>query len=183
MARGSGYPYRGINFRMQQSQALILLSQMNRIEKDNDTRQSNALYLDSKLKDIPGIVPYKLAQGATRAVYHMYPFRYLKEQFNNVPKSKFIAALNAEGIPCSSGYGKQNKDGLIEENLTSRGYRRLFSEARLNQWREENLLSGNDQLCDQAVTFYQSMLLGMKADMDDIVNAITKIYENRNTLL
>ena len=32
------------------------------------------------------------------------------------------------------------------------------------------------------VTFYQSILLGSKADMDDIVNAITKIYENRSSL-
>lgn len=183
MKRGSGYPYRGTNFRMQQIQALILMSQMNRIEKDNDIRLSNALYLDKKLKEIPGIVPYKLADGATRAVYHLYPFRYIKEEFNNISKDKFIAALNAEGIPCSSGYGKQNKDGLVEETLSSKGYKRLFSEARLKKYREENVLPGNDQLCDQAVVFYQSILLGSKSDMDDIVNAIAKIYENRNSLV
>jgi len=48
----------------------------------------------------------------------------------------------AEGIPCSGGYGPQNKDGLIEEQLNSKGYKRLFSEARLKQWREENVLPG-----------------------------------------
>ena len=179
MKTGPGNMYNGMNYRMQQSQALILMSQMKRIEKDNDIRLSNALYLDKKLKEIPGIVPYKLAEGATRAVYHLYPFRYVKEDFNNVPREKFLKALNAEGIPCGSGYGKQNKDGLIEEQLTSKGYKRLFPESRLKQWREENILPGNDQLCDQAVAFTQNMLLGSKADMDDIVNAITKIYENR----
>ena len=183
MKHVSGNQYNGMNYRMQQSQALILMSQMKRIEKDNDVRLSNALYLDKKLKDIPGIVPYKLAEGATRAVYHLYPFRYIKETFSNIPKEKFISALNAEGIPCSGGYGKQNKEGLIDEALNSRGYKRLFSEARLKKWREENQLPGNDQLCDQAVTFYQSILLGSKADMDDIVNAITKIYENRSSLV
>lgn len=179
----SGYPYRGMNYRMQQSQALILMSQMKRIEKDNDIRLANALYLDKKLKEIPGIIPYKPADGATRAVYHLYPFRYIKEQFNNIPKHKFIEALNAEGIPASGGYGKQNKDGLIEEALSSKGYRRLYSEARLKQYREQNNLPGNDQLCDQAVAFYQSILLGSRADMDDIVNAITKIYQNRDSLV
>ncbi len=177
-----GNEHNGLNYRMQQSQALILMSQMKRIVKDNDVRFSNALYLDKKLKEIPGIVPYKLAEGATRAVYHLYPFRYIKEKFNNIPKETFIKALNAEGIPCSSGYGKQNKDGLLEEAFATRGYKRLFSEARLKQWREQNQLPGNDQLCDQAVTFYQSILLGSKADMDDIVNAITKIYENKTSL-
>jgi perosamine synthetase len=183
MKKVPGIPYQGMNYRMQQSQALILMSQMKRIEKDNDVRLANALYLDKKLKEIPGIIPYKPADGATRAVYHMYPFRYIKEKFNNVPKDKFLDALEAEGIPCGGGYGKQNKDGLIDEQLNSRGFKRLFSEPRLKKWRDENYLPGNDMLTEQAVTFYQSMLLGTRADMDDIVNAITKIYENRNSLV
>jgi perosamine synthetase len=177
------YPYRGGNFRMQQSQALILMSQMKRIEKDNDVRLSNALYLDKKLKEIPGIVPYKPANGATRGVYHLYPFRYQKAKFNNIPKEKFIEALNAEGIPASGGYGKQNKDLLFEEAFNSRGYKRLFSEARLKQWRDENQLPGNDLVCDEAVGLYQSILLGTMSDMDDIVNAIIKVYENRDSLV
>ena len=94
-----------------------------------------------------------------------------------------MSALRAEGIPCSSGYGKQNYDGLIEEALNSRGYKRLFSEKRLKQWREQNQLPGNDQLASEAITFYQSILLGNTSDMDDIVNAITKIYDNREELI
>ncbi|NQU86715.1 MAG: DegT/DnrJ/EryC1/StrS family aminotransferase [Mariniphaga sp.] len=180
--RTSDYPTRGSNRRMQQFQAIMLLSQMNRILKDADVRQKNAQYLDKKLSEIPGIIPYKLASGATRSAYHMYPFRYVAKEFNNVSKEKFMAALRAEGIPCNGGYGPQNKDGLIEEALNSKGYKRLFSEKRLKQWREENHLPGNDQLCKEAVIFYQSILLGSKNDMDDIVNAITKIYENRDQL-
>ena len=180
--RTSEYPIAGTNFRMQQFQALILMSQMNRIQKDADIRLANAMYLDERLKQIPGIIPYKLASGATRSAYHLYPFRYISREFNDVPKERFIRALNAEGIPCSSGYGPQNRDGLIEEMLTSKGYKRLFPEARLKRWREENILPGNNKLCSEAVIFYQSMLLGSPSDMDDIVKAVTKIYENRDSL-
>jgi dTDP-4-amino-4,6-dideoxygalactose transaminase len=180
--RTSGYPISGGNFRMQQIQALILISQMNRIRKDADIRLENARYLDSRLKEIPGIVPYRLANGATRSAYHLYPFRYIKEEFNNIPKQKFIQALAAEGIPCSSGYGPQNREDMIEATLNSKGYRRIYSAKRLNQWREENVLPGNDKLCSEAVTFYQSILLGSRNDMEDIVRAITKIYENRASL-
>jgi perosamine synthetase len=183
MKAAPGYPYRGGNFRMQQSQAIILMSQMKRFEKDNDVRLANAQYLDKKLKEIPGIVPYKLANGGTRSAYHLYPFRYIKEKFNNVPKEKFLKALSAEGIPVSSGYGPQNKDLLFEEAFNSRGYKRLFPESRLKQWREENHLPGNDQLCSEACAIYQSVLLGSRNDMDDIINAITKIYENRESLV
>jgi perosamine synthetase len=59
----------------------------------------------------------------------------------------------------------------------------LFPEARLKQWREENILPGNDQLCEEAVIFYQNILLGSKNDMEDIVRAITKIYENKDSLI
>ncbi|QGY47468.1 DegT/DnrJ/EryC1/StrS family aminotransferase [Maribellus comscasis] len=177
--RTSDYPIRGSNRRMQQIQALMLLSQMKRIERDADIRLENAKYLDERLAEIPGIVPYKLVTDDARSAYHLYPFRFVSEEFGKVSREQFIKALRAEGVPCSSGYGRQNYDGLIEEALNSKGYKRLFSEQRLKQWREENVLPGNDQLADEAVIFSQRMLLGNKHDMDDIVNAVTKIYENR----
>jgi perosamine synthetase len=181
--RTSDYPIRGSNRRMQQIQALTLLSQMKRIQRDAAIRLENAKYLDQKLREIPGIYPAKMVEGNNRSAYHMYPFRFVSEEFEGVSRSKFMEALRAEGIPCSTGYGRQNKDGLIEEALNSKGYKRLFSEQRLNQWREENHLPGNDQLTREAVIFYQSILLGTKKDMDDIVNAVTKIYEHRKSLL
>jgi perosamine synthetase len=180
--RTSSYPVRGSNRRMQEFQAVILMSQMERIQKDADTRLENALYLTSKIKDIPGIIPYKLAHGATRSAYHLYPFRYKKEYFNDLPRNKFLSALSAEGIPCSGGYGPQNKDGLIEDALNSRGYKRLYSKERLKRYREENHCPDNDQLCREAVWFFHSLLLGTKSDMDDIADAILKIYENRDKL-
>ncbi len=179
----SNYPTRGSNRRMQQMQAIMLMSQMGRIEKDADIRLENARYLDKKLNEIPGIYPYKLVEGNNRSAYHMYPFRFVSKEFGNVSRKMFLKALAAEGVPCSAGYGKQNHDGLIEEALNSRGYKRLFSKKRLNKWREENQLPGNDQLAEEAVTFYQSILLGTRSDMDDIADAITKIYENRESLV
>jgi dTDP-4-amino-4,6-dideoxygalactose transaminase len=181
--RTSDYPIRGSNRRMQQIQAITLMSQMNRIGNDADIRLENAKYLDKKLAEIPGIIPAKLVAENSRSAYHFYPFRFISEKFGNVSRAKFIEALRAEGVPCNAGYGQQNKDGIIEEALNSKGYKRLFSEKRLNQWREENQLPGNDQLASEAVTFTQNILLGTKSDMDDIVNAVSKIYENRDSLM
>ena len=179
-----GYPFRGGNKRMMQYQAVILMSQMERARKDADKRLENALYLNSKIKEIPGILPYKLADGADRSAYHLYPFRYKKEYFDDLPRAKFLKALSAEGIPCSGGYGPQYFDGMMEEALSSKGYKRLFSKQRLDLYREElKNLPDNEQLCQEAVWFSQSMLLAERKDMDDIVNAIQKIYENRKQLM
>jgi len=180
----SGYPFLGGNKRMTEFQAVILLSQLERAKKDSEKRLENALYLDSKLKNIPGIIPYKLTEGATKSAYHIYPLRYKKEHFDNLPREKLLAALQAEGIPCSSGYEAQYNDGFMEEVLTSRGYKKLFSEQRLKRYREElHELPENDQLTREAVWFYQNMLLAERKDMDDIINAVRKVYENRKELL
>jgi len=180
--RTSGYPIRGSNRRMQEFQAVILMSQMKRLEKDTQKRTENANYLTSRIKDIPGIVPHKLYEEVTRAAYHLYPFRYKKEHFNNLPRAKFLSALSAEGIPCSGGYGPQYNDGLIEEALNSPGYKRLYSRERLKRYRQELHYPDNDQLCKEAVWFTQNMLLGPKEDIDDIADAILKVYENRDKL-
>ncbi len=178
----TGYPIMGTNRRMTEYQAAILLNQMQRLEADTERRWANGQYLTSQIKDIPGIIPCKLYEGTTRAVFHLYPFRYKKEHFNNAPRAKFMAALSAEGVPCSGGYGPQYRDELIEDALTSKNFTRSFPKARLDQYRKELNYPGNDQLCQEAVWLSQNMLLTEKADMDDIANAIRKIYDNRDKL-
>ncbi|MHC4510730.1 MAG: DegT/DnrJ/EryC1/StrS family aminotransferase [Planctomycetota bacterium] len=178
----SKYPIIGTNRRMTEYQAAIGLSQIKRLESDTQRRNENAEYLTSRIKDISGIVPHKLYDGVTRAAYHLYPFRYKKEHFNNVPRARFLAALSAEGIPCSSGYGPQYRDGLIEVFLNSKNFTRAFSKARLKKYRRGLRYPANDQLCQEAVWLSQSLLLGSKADMDDIANAIEKLYKNRDKL-
>ena len=107
---------------------------------------------------------------------------YKKEYFNGLSRDKFLSALRAEGIPCSSGYGPQYNDGLIEAALNSKNFKRSFSKARLDQYRRELHYPDNDQLCKEAVWFGQNMLLGSRRDIDDIADAILKVYENRDKL-
>ncbi|MEN8203247.1 MAG: DegT/DnrJ/EryC1/StrS family aminotransferase [Bacteroidota bacterium] len=184
MAGMPDYVIRGSNMRMTEIQAGILLSQMERARRDADKRLENALYLDSKLKEIPGIIPYKLADGATRSSYHLYPFRYKKEEFDGLSRKKFLASLRAEGIPSYGGYGRQYFDGLIEEAISSRGYKRLYSEQRLKRYREElHHLPDTNRLTEEGVMLFQNMLLAERKDMDDIIHAVQKIYDHRKQLI
>lgn len=181
--KGSGFAFMGTNRRMTEYQAAILLAQMKRIEQDAKTRNENGEYLTSRIEKIPGIVPMQFYEGQTRGAYHLYAFRYKKERFNNVPRSKFLSALSREGIPCSGGYTPLNKQGIIENALNSKNFRRAFSKTRLNKYREQNHCPVNDRLCTEAVWIPQWVLLGTKKDMDDIANAILKIYENKDKLV
>ncbi|MDM7917868.1 MAG: hypothetical protein QUS12_01710, partial [Methanosarcina sp.] len=46
---------------------------------------------------------------------YFYPFRFINSDFGYVTRDRIIRALNAEGIPCSSGYGRrQNRKSLLD---------------------------------------------------------------------
>ena len=58
----------------------------------------------------------------------------------------------------------------------------MYSQEQLNHCRAQNECPDNDILCSEAVCLSQRLLLGSKEDMDDIANAIAKVYENRDQL-
>jgi dTDP-4-amino-4,6-dideoxygalactose transaminase len=178
-------PYfsRGGNYRMQQFQAVMLMQQIDKLVQDTVRRRENADYLTINLKQIPGIQPARLPENS-RAVWHLYPFRYDAQQFNGLPRDRFVKALNAEGIPCSAGYQEQYFDGLLDEACESRGFQRLFSSQRLKAYRDGlQELKGNRQVCATAVAMTQNLLLAGRADMDHIVEAVRKIQAHSAELV
>jgi len=59
----------------------------------------------------------------------------------------------------------------------------MFSKERLQRYREENRCPNCDKVCQEmAMVWASGPLLGTKEDMDDIANAILKVYENRDKL-
>jgi hypothetical protein len=112
----------------------------------------------------------------------MYSFRFLQEQFGGVTRSKFLQALSKEGVPCSGGYGPLNKTDFLEHTFQSKNYKKMYSPKQIARAKQMSECPENDRLCSEAVWFFQSLLLGSQKDMDDIANAIEKIYENRDQL-
>jgi dTDP-4-amino-4,6-dideoxygalactose transaminase len=180
--KGSGWFTRGTNVRMKHYQAAILLQQFDKLVKQTEIRQANGDHLTAGLKEIPGIQPARLPENS-RAVWHLYPFRYDAAEFHGLPHGKFIRALNAEGIPCGGGYSEQYFDGALDEVIASRGFKRLFSAERLKAYRDSfQELKGNQQVCKTTVGMYQSMLLADRSDMDHIIEAVRKIHAHSAAL-
>jgi dTDP-4-amino-4,6-dideoxygalactose transaminase len=175
---GPGFSYgdnRGANLRLTEFQAGLLLAQMTRLEGQSRTRDENARHLTEQLDEIPGIHPARRHQGCTRNGYHLYMVRYQAEEFEDLPRARFLEALRAEGVPCSGGYSPLNKEPFLKTTLGSRGYRRIYPPEVLAEWEERTRCPVNDRLCKQGVWFGQTMLLGPRHDMDDIAAAIRKI--------
>ncbi|QRX62682.1 DegT/DnrJ/EryC1/StrS family aminotransferase [Dysgonomonadaceae bacterium zrk40] len=177
---GSGT--RGSNLRMTEFQAAILLAQMTRIPEQIKQRSENAAYLTKLLSEIPGVKPAKLYEGTTRSAYHLYMFRYDKEAFAGMDRSKFIRALNAEGISCSTGYTSLPKEAYVQNLSKNKHYLKIYGERSMKQWQEQINCPVNDKLCDEALWFTQTMLLGDRGNMELIADAIWKIHRAANTI-
>jgi perosamine synthetase len=173
----------GTKYRMHELEAAMLTPQLATIPEHTKTRNDNAAYLAGRLEEVPGIVPQRLHEGVTQAAYYIYGFRYQKEHFNDAPKVKFLRALRAEGMRFSTMYFDElNKQPFIENTLNSRTFQKVFSPERLKRYREENRCPRNDQLSEEGVWLPQYAFLGDKRLMDQIADAMAKIYENRDQL-
>ncbi|MCC6492284.1 MAG: DegT/DnrJ/EryC1/StrS family aminotransferase [Pirellulales bacterium] len=179
---GRGNFSRGLNYRMTHYQGAMLHQQIAKLISDTKRRQENGDRLTAGLREIPGIEPVRLPENS-RAVWHLYAFRYNPEAFSGMPRIKFMRALNREGVPCSSGYAQQYFDGLLDEALNSRGFQRLFSAERVKSYRDSlHELKGNKQVCETTVAVFQTLLLGTERDVDDIVEAVRRIQAHSASL-
>jgi len=184
--KASGYDFRysgmGANLRMTEFQGALLKAQMQRVEAQTRTRSQNAAVLTKLLNEIGGLVPAKMYPGCTVNAYHLFMSRYKKEEFSGLPRRVFLKALQAEGVPCSGGYGPLNKEPYIKETLASRGYRSIYPADLLNSWEERNACPVNDQVCEEGVWFTQTMFLGPTSDMEQIAAAVQKVRKNAEEL-
>ena len=181
---GAGTVRLGTKLRLTEFQAAIGLAQLTRLEEQTSIRSTNANFLHALLSEIPGIVPYRLYDNVTRAAFHLFPFRYKKTLFDGLPRETFLKALQAEGVPCSSGYTPLNTMPFLGNAFQTKNFKKMYPPEMLDskKYYAENQCPENDQLCNEAVWFTQNLLLGDKDDMRVIADAIIKIRTNASKI-
>ncbi len=92
----------GYNNRMSELEAAIGMVQLGRLEGYIKQRRENAHYLTELLANVPGIItPYEPQDRMH--VFYKYMIT-LDRKVLGVSAKEFVAALQAEGIPCSRRY-------------------------------------------------------------------------------
>jgi dTDP-4-amino-4,6-dideoxygalactose transaminase len=169
---------------MNEFQAAVLLAQLAGAQERFRRRNENAAYLTSRLKGCPGIVPQKLYPGTASGSFYIYAMSYDKQHFNNVDRARFLKAVQAEGVSLSPYIDQGlHREPWVEHILKSKAYQNAFSSRRLQQFREEISCPNCDRVCQEmAMVWASGPLLGTRADMDDIADAILKVYEHRDEL-
>ena len=166
---GAWYDHRALsmNLRMTEVQAALLSCGLARLDSQSNTRDANGRYLNENLSAIPGICPLTRGHGETRHGYHLYIYRYDPEAFGGMPRERFLEALNAEGIPCSSGYDiPLYKQRIFTDKVFGpyTGYRRIRPD--IDYGTVDCPVC--EQACREECWIPQSVLLGTREDMDDI---------------
>jgi dTDP-4-amino-4,6-dideoxygalactose transaminase len=167
------------NYRLSELQGALLNSQLTRLDEQTTRRDDNGRYLTERLSTLPGIYPQKRPQSCTRHSYHLFMLRLCETEFG-VPRSLVLKALAAEGIPCSAGYGFSLNRQPMFRNLAFGPY---LPEAVKRLDYGSQSCPNSDKICSsQAIWLGQSLFLGDRSDMDDIAQALDKIYQQRQPL-
>ncbi len=167
------------NYRLGELQGALLNAQLERLEDQTKTRDANGQYLSGRLKNLPGLHPQQRPDFCTRHSYHLCMLRIDGQEFGS-PRAAVIAALRAEGVPCSGGYGFSLPEQPMFRNRAFGPYLPGIAD-RLDYQRVH--CPNSDLLCrEQALWLEQSMFLGPREDMEDIYRAFEKIYDSRAAL-
>jgi dTDP-4-amino-4,6-dideoxygalactose transaminase len=170
--------FRGSNLRLTEFQGAILLAQMARLIAQTEKRIENADHLTKLFAEIPGITPAKQYPGTTKSVYHLYMFLYDENYFSGLSRDQFIKAMEAEGVPCTSGYTPMDKDKYIRDLADNEYYIKIYGKPKMKEWLEKIECPQNEILSSKyAVWIRQRSFLGSKNDMEQIATAIRKIQK------
>ena len=174
----------GFNYRMTEIEAAIGSEQLKKLKGLLEARQTNAEYLTTRLRGLPGITPPLVRPFATHG-YYVYALRY-NAGVTGITRAKFVEALKAEGVPIGEGYVRPlyleplyqqriafGKDGFP---FTYSGYHGTVSYDKgicpvTEKMHYDELIGGD--FCHANMT---------NEDLDDIVSAFIKVSKSIHEL-
>jgi len=157
----------GSNLRITGWQAGVLLAQLERLDEQLQRRMENARRLYAFLEEIDGLDAMRWDPRCEAHAHHLFMMRYRAEAFGGLPRERFVEALCAEGVPCSTGYAIP----LYKQPPLDERYARIMP------------CTVAEQACEEAIWLTQNLLLAEPAEMDDIARAVIKVREQAHALL
>jgi dTDP-4-amino-4,6-dideoxygalactose transaminase len=170
----------GFNHRMGELEAAIAEVQLARLDELTAPRIAHARRLTDGLAGLEGLHAPVVPDGCTH-VFYVYAVR-VEPALLGVPRARFAAALQAEGIPVVEGY--------VPPLYRQPVYRRRALACAFACPRYEGEVSYDDGLCPVSERMHERELLfhplvhaGLaERDVDDVVAAFRKVHAQRGTL-
>jgi dTDP-4-amino-4,6-dideoxygalactose transaminase len=166
------------NYRLGEFQGALLDCQLDRLQEQIDRREFNGQRLAQRLDALPGLYPQGRTASCSRHSYHLFMLRLDPGEFG-APRDGVLRALAAEGIPCSAGYGFPLPAQPI---FRTKAFGPYVPNAAARLDYSSSRCPNAEMVCAQAIWFGQNLLLGERADVDDIADAFEKIHAHRADL-
>ena len=173
-----GHRLLGFNYRLTEFQAAVLLGQLEKLPAQSALRARRAERLGKGLAATPGLSPLRPDPRQTAPAFYHYVFKYDGAAFGGATRDRFVAALEAEGIPC---------DGLFYEPV----YRSTLFQVDPSEfpalggrvpWASARCPVAERAAFSESVWLHHRLLLGSERDVDSIVEAIEKVRANPQEL-
>lgn len=157
-------------------QAALLLSQYAKLDSEMKTREENAAYLREKMAELDFASPAAYDERITRHAWHLFIVRLNSEKLSEkgITREQFVKAAAAEGVPIGCGYLPLYSFDCVKASYT------------------ERLIGGKIDIsplpvCEKAAYkegtwLTQDSLLGSKEDIDAIVEAMKKVWNEAESL-
>ena len=167
----------GWGYRMTELEAALGIAQLSKLDPLNNERIKLGNYLAEQINKIDGLQHVKY--DFVKHVYWMFGFSYDEDKIG-ISRDLFCEALKAEGIPCVAGYVKPLYLSPLYQEKRAFAFKHYKGKAEYKKGicpiaeslNEKNLI--NTMICRPPALI---------EDMQDMVNAITKIINNKNELL
>jgi dTDP-4-amino-4,6-dideoxygalactose transaminase len=184
----------GFNFRMTELEAAVAGEQLKKLSGLIRQRIENVEYLNSQLSKIPALEMPKMRKDCTHA-YYVHPIKYDQKKAG-ISRDRFVDALKAElpltelreteGVKVGAGYVKPLYLEPLYQNQVAYGSQGC-------PWKCDKYLGKvNYQkgICPTAEKMHYEVLIthelmrpGMsREDLDDVVKAFIKVWENKGEL-
>lgn len=164
---------------MSEIEAALLCAQFEKFPEEFERRRENAELLRSELAEIDGIVTQPEDGRITARAYESFAVNYDPDGFGGLPRDDFVEALEAEGVPVSTGYGMP----LTEQPAMAREHVRslLPDGVDLPLYRNKSL-PGTEEVIASRLRFSHRYLLADSTDIRLIPQAIRKIRDHADEI-
>jgi dTDP-4-amino-4,6-dideoxygalactose transaminase len=173
-----GHRLLGYNYRLTEFQAAVLVGQLEKLGAQAALRVERAKRLAEGLAAVPGLSLLRPDPRQTTPAFYHYVFKYDPAAFGGASRDRFVAALEAEGIPC---------DGLFYEPV----YRSTLFDVDPAEfpalggrrpWEGTLCPVAERAAFEESVWLHHRILLGTEQDVDSVLEAIGKIRANVDDL-
>ena len=185
----------GHNFRMTELIAAIGREQLKKLDTLVAERLKNCEYIAERCQDMPGFRPAPIRPNTVH-VFYMQPFLY-DENITGVSREKFIVAIDAElpptelqieeGVLMGGGYVKPiYLLPVFQKQIAfgTKGYPFRSEYYKGVAHYEKGMCPVVERLHDREMFTHDMMRPGMtQKDLDDVISAFHKVYENRTEII